>query len=341
MSKFDYCVFIGRFQPFHNAHLQIVTNALEEEADDLILVIGSYRASLTLKNPWSYQDRKEMILEALPAEYRDRVTVVPARDYLYSDVTWLTGIQNAIHQVVGPDASVKIIGHFKDGSSYYLKLFPQWVLVSQPNFFSANSTDVRNKLFDGNLDKVDIIPDSITAYLDTYQKTDTFKVLQQEHNFLKNYKSKWDSAPFPPVFVTTDAVVVQAGHVLVIRRGRNPGKGMYALPGGFISQHEKVLDSALRELKEETNILFPKDMLRACLKSSKVFDHPSRDTRGRTITHGFFFRIDKLGPLPVVRGGDDASEAMWMSLSDVALHEDNFYSDHVHIINYFVSGVGQ
>ena len=71
----------------------------------------------------------------------------------------------------------------------------------------------------------------------------------------------------------------------------------------------------------------------------KVFDHPRRDPRGRFITHAFHFKLNDNDPLPIVKGGDDAEEAMWMSFADVRLNEDKFFADHIHIISSFVSGV--
>jgi len=332
MSKTDFCVFIGRFQPVHAAHLKIMEEALNE-AKELVIVIGSYRAPRSLKNPWTYEERVDMIDRCLAPELRERVHYVHARDYLYNMLNWITGVQNAVAQVV-KNGSVKMIGHFKDDSSFYLKLFPQWTLSQQPNFFGANSSDIRDELFDANGDMsrvANICSPYLADRLTAFRETEAYA-----HQFIKNYKKKWEDAPFPPTFVTTDAVVVQAGHVLLVKRGRNPGKGRYALPGGFISQTESILDSCLRELKEETEIVFPKSELKKYEKDSHVFAHPYRDVRGRTITHAHYFLIDHLGPLPAVKGGDDASEAIWVPLNDLALLEENFFSDHLHIVNYFI-----
>jgi len=338
MSKAKYIVFIGRFQPLHTAHLKIIENALEEEAERLIIVVGSHRAPKTPKNPWSFEERKAMIEASLSDDQLARVTIVPVRDYLYSNVTWLTSVQNAASQQTRGSNSVKIIGCFKDSSSFYLRLFPQWTLIQQDKFFGANSTDIRSALFKGNLDALtSITPGAVRDALDTYKKTEEFERLRDEFNFVTKYRAQWEESPHPPMFITTDAVVVQAGHVLVIKRKLNPGKGMYALPGGFIRQDEAIENSALRELQEETKILYPKDKLQSALRETKVFDHPYRDPRGRFVTHGHYFRIDELGPLPRVEGGDDAEEARWMPLSDLSFHEENFYSDHIHIINYFVN----
>ena len=58
--------------------------------------------------------------------------------------------------------------------------------------------------------------------------------------FYKDYKAQFSMLPYPPVFVTGDAVVTCAGHLLVVERGGMPGKGLWALPGGFINQKETV-----------------------------------------------------------------------------------------------------
>lgn len=334
MAKSDYCVFIGRFQPFHNGHLKVCENALKE-AEKLIVVVGSYRSPTTVKNPWSFEERKEMILASLDKE---RVIVLPARDYLYSDLTWLTGIQNTVASVV-KGGSVKLTGHFKDDSSYYLKLFPQWEFQPEPNYGGINGTDIRESIYDSDYEAVvPLVPQQVELFLNEwYYNSSASGELIQEYNFLNGYKKLWEDAPFPPVFVTTDAVLVQAGHVLLIKRGRNPGKGCYALPGGFLGPKENILDSCLRELKEETCIVFPKEEIKKALKGVHVFDHPNRDPRGRTITHAHFFHLTTLGPLPAVEGGDDANEAVWVPLNDLTSLEDKFFSDHLHIIQHFIT----
>jgi bifunctional NMN adenylyltransferase/nudix hydrolase len=64
--------------------------------------------------------------------------------------------------------------------------------------------------------------------------------------------------------------------VLVIERKINPGKGLFALPGGFLQADKEIYDSALKELYEETNIPLDKQKLKAALADSHVFAHPNR-----------------------------------------------------------------
>lgn len=115
--------------------------------------------------------------------------------------------------------------------------------------------------------------------------------------------------------VTTDIVVERPGkngrEVLLIKRGKDPFKGKWALPGGFVETDEEVATAALRELKEETNIDLRK---REELTFIDYFDAPDRDPRGRLIS--FAFGI-KLAAETDAKGGDDASDAQWFPLDDL------------------------
>ncbi|MCI8586523.1 MAG: NUDIX hydrolase [Lachnospiraceae bacterium] len=95
--------------------------------------------------------------------------------------------------------------------------------------------------------------------------------------------------------------------LLLIRRGACPCKGCWALPGGFCRPGESTLETARRELLEETGV---KD---AYLNPFSIFSEPGRDPRGWIISHGFLALID--GARYEVRGGADAWEARWFCVS--------------------------
>lgn len=338
MKKTDYIVFIGRFQPFHLGHKFIIDNALDE-AKKVIVVVGSYRTSLSPKNPWTFEERKELILAGMPKETHNRLIIVPLRDYMYSDLTWITSLQNIVSSLVEKNATVKIIGHFKDDSSIYLTFFPQWPLLKQPNFEGIDGTDIRHDYFRNDYCFVTKVPYQVSLWLDEWKKVyaDKFSDYVKEVEFLKEYRNLWKDAPFPVNHVTTDAVVVQSGHILLVRRKINPGKGKLALPGGFVGINEHIFDGCVRELYEETNIDIPKPVMKKLLTDVHVFDHPNRSMRGRIITHAHFFMLSEGGPLPSVKAADDAIEAFWLPLNDIGLHEQEMFSDHIHIIQHFVN----
>jgi bifunctional NMN adenylyltransferase/nudix hydrolase len=58
--------------------------------------------------------------------------------------------------------------------------------------------------------------------------------------------------------------------------------------------------------------------------------------RGRTVTHAFLINLGS-GTLPKVKGMDDADKAFWLSLSDFATRESEFFEDHFQIISHFVN----
>jgi len=97
--------------------------------------------------------------------------------------------------------------------------------------------------------------------------------------------------------------------VLLIQRGNQPYKEHWALPGGFIEMNEKVIDSAHRELEEETGLIG------LSLEQFKAYGDPGRDPRGRTVSVVFygFTTIDNTA----VKGADDAKQAAWFQIDDL------------------------
>ncbi|MBI2654287.1 nicotinamide-nucleotide adenylyltransferase [Candidatus Woesearchaeota archaeon] len=84
-------LFIGRFQPFHNAHLIDVQKVLKE-VDEVIIAIGSSREKDTLENPFSYNERKKMIEAALKKAKIKKYEIYPVPD-LYNDRKWVEYIK--------------------------------------------------------------------------------------------------------------------------------------------------------------------------------------------------------------------------------------------------------
>lgn len=337
-KEYRFGIYIGRFQPFHLGHLQTLQQALER-VDQIILILGSHRVAPDIRNPWSSQERIEMIKSCIPPQDLKRIHFLPVRDWLYSDNLWLSAVQQQVFEITQGSSSVALLGHRKDASSYYLSLFPQWDFIETGNYQGLNSTQIRQAYFDGDAPAYqDRIPAGIKDFLETFQKSDRYHSLCAEAEFIRSYQAAWSKAPYPPIFVTTDAVVVQSGHVLVVRRKARPGLGLIALPGGFLDQSETLVEGMLRELKEETRLKVPLPVLRGSIVDSHVFDNPGRSLRGRTITHAYFIQL-KGGELPPVKGSDDAEKAWWISLADLYAHEDQIYEDHFQIIQHFVSKV--
>ncbi len=337
--RYEYCIYVGRFQPFHLGHLETVRAALVQ-ADKVLIILGSHMTAANIRNPWSAAERETMIRACLATEESERTEFLCVRDRLYSDNLWLTDVQQKVYAVAGDEARIALIGYHKDSTSYYLDLFPQWGAIAMENFKGINSTDIRTAYLSQLPESTyaHTLPAGSLAFLRQFRDTPAYTTLCDEYTFIQAYKKAWAVAPYAPTFVTTDAVVVQSGHVLVVRRKAKPGQGLIALPGGFLQQDETILDGMLRELREETGLKVPTPVLRGSIVDTHVFDNPERSLRGRTITHAAFIQL-KAGKLPPVRGHDDAAKAWWMPLSDLYAHEDQFFEDHFQIVQHFVSRV--
>lgn len=332
---YDYAVFIGRFQPPHVAHLAAIRRAFEI-GRKVILVLGSHHAARTPKNPWTSGERREMVEACLTPDERARLEVVAVQDWLYNDNLWIASVQREVQAIVPEDAQVALVGFQKDESSYYLSLFPEWTCVDLPEVVGLHSTEIRHRYLTTprSLDFEEALPEPVRHWLKAWEATPAYRDLVEEYRYILQYRAQWSIAPYPVNFVTADAVVVWSGHVLLVERKNHPGRGLYALPGGFVDTHETILKAALRELSEETQLQVEEADLLHALEGEKVFDHPARSLRGRTITHAFCFNLGS-GPLPRVTPSDDAAKAFWLPLAEVQALSDRFFDDHKDIVTYF------
>ena len=220
-------VFIGRFQPPHQTHIDVMLEGLER-VQKLIVVIGSARAARSIKNPFTAEERQAMIGSALEHAGipRNRYVFVTVRDYFYNEAMWLASVQQGVNAITKGSTDIALLGHAKDGSSYYLKSFPNWEFLPTAISSDLNATQVRNALWEGRLaDALSSIAPAVRPSLETFMTTPDFADLCLEYQYVWDYKKQWAAAPYPPVFVTTDAVVMKSGFVLVIKRGGHPGKG--------------------------------------------------------------------------------------------------------------------
>ena len=329
--RYDYLIFIGRFQPFHLGHQSVVKQALEQ-SDKVIILVGSPYSPRTVRNPWDFNEREKFIRTSFNSQDNRRILILPVMDNIYNEAAWIRSVQQivqgVIHAKIASKPTIGLIGHQKDESSYYLNQFPQWQRLEATNYNNINSTDIREAYFRGDEYK-DGLSNNVAKLLEEFKKSKHYENVAKEYMFIKEYKKGWECAPYEPTFVTVDAVVVQSGHILLVKRKAYPGKGLMALPGGFVSPKEKLDDAVIRELREETKIKVPSAVLRGSIRKKEVFDDPYRSLRGRTITHAYLIELND-GKLPKVKGGDDAQKAKWVAFADIK--PEMMFEDHYHII---------
>lgn len=337
MNKpYETLVLIGRFQPLHNAHLEIINRATAL-TDKLVIVTGSAHQPRTYKNPFTSFERELMIKEATRG-LSIQVYVEPNIDTTYNDQAWAIRVQNIVSKYQVPNGKTGIIGHKKDESSFYLNMFPQWDFVNVEKIEPLGATDIRDLYFkrEANMNFIKaVVPKTTYEFLLKFKESPEYEQVLREREFISAYKKQYASLPYAPIFVTTDAVVIQSGHVLMIKRRSEPGKGLWALPGGFVNAEtdRSVRDAMIRELKEETGIKVPIPALIGNIAATRVFDAIGRSARGRTITHAFKIVLPD-GELPKVKGADDAEKARWVPIGEV--RSDDCFEDHYEIIQQFL-----
>ncbi|MGQ5522008.1 bifunctional nicotinamide-nucleotide adenylyltransferase/Nudix hydroxylase [Chitinimonas sp. PSY-7] len=333
--NFDALVYIGRFQPFHNSHLALLRQALAQ-APKVVLVLGSAFSPRSTRNPFNVEERRQLIVASLGAD-ADRVCFVPIRDY-YDGERWSAAVLKAVTAALPAGARMGLFGHYKDDSSAYLEDFPTWPLVHTANVGGLNAADLRRQWFDsaGAVSAMSQhLPKPVCDFLQTFAQSEAFAELLAEYRYLADYRKTWSVAPYPPVFVTADAVVRCCEHVLLIQRGGMPGRGCWALPGGFLDQRERLADASIRELREETKLAVPEATLRAALCDRALFDHPDRSVRGRTLTQAFYYQLP-LSALTAIEAADDAKAARWVPISALAAMESQMFEDHFMILDRFI-----
>jgi 8-oxo-dGTP diphosphatase len=128
----------------------------------------------------------------------------------------------------------------------------------------------------------------------------------------------------PRPALTVDIVLLHRSavgiEVLLIKRAREPFKGQWAFPGGFVDKDESLEDAAARELAEETGLREIR------LEQIGAFGDPSRDPRGHTVSVAFGGVLEDR---VLLSAGDDASEAAWHP----ALEPPNLAFDHNKILS--------
>jgi len=304
MVKQKIAIFVGRFAPFHNGHEKIL-NHCNQNYDKTLVFVGSSNKRRTLKNPFSPEQIKEWILSSS----NENTIVQFAKDFLYNDMKWITQIEDIVYTLFDKNkCEFTIVGHNKDESSYYLKIFPNWMVEELPNFEGGlNATDIREQLFIPQLamgrkenymfeEIKKQVPKKVYEDIILFIDTKEFQLLYEEKIYYEKEKEKFKDYPYPETlkFNCSDAVVVCEGNVLLIERKVSPGKGTWALPGGFVNINETYEECAIRELYEETKLKIPKKVLRGSSKGSKIFDNPKRNEGIPRITNAYYFVFNQI-----------------------------------------------
>lgn len=340
-KQYDIAVINGRYQPFHAGHMSCVIKGLAI-ADRVLIIIGSGNAYPSTENPFTVNERSDMIFETLRREIPDdahRVDIDAVGDSLYQEWKWQSKIRGMVRAYSPvPDAKVAMVGIKKDKASYWLETFMWDFVEADPvhvgdKFMSA--TDIRKMIFEQGMVPASIIGPVICQKVLSWMKGDEYTRLKTEYQYKKKELEKFKDYPYRACLncCTADALVVCNGHLLVVRRGGPIGNGALALVGGHKNEDETFVQCAIRELKEETKLKIPEKVLYGSIKRKEIFDNPNRSFISKpTMALLIEVQPNHDGTLPEVRGADDAAEAFWLTMDKVAFYDDEWFEDHYSII---------
>lgn len=157
-------LFIGRFQPFHNAHLADVKKILKE-CDEVIIAVGSSQEKNTLENPFSYSERKRMIESVFKKNKIKNYKIYPVPD-LYNDKKWVEYIKKNIPKY----------DYAYSGNLWTLKCFRKHdSKVKKIKLIKGiSSTIIRNMIIKSkNWEKM--VPKEIASYIERIKGVDRIK----------------------------------------------------------------------------------------------------------------------------------------------------------------------
>ncbi len=316
-------VVIGRFQPLHNGHVAIITEALNQ-CEKVLVLIGSATESPNYKNPLSSELRRNI----LEATFPKKLSILPLRD-LPTDGEWIQETIGYINSFEEDPTKVMMYTGAKD-AEYYTKNFIYPVTEVAGITGDVSGTEIRRHMYVNHV-AADMIPQAAAKALSEFMDTDEAVRLRNEYMYCKariaeaTLGHKYNN-PIEPV---AHAMVIHKGNVLLVKRNGIRGHGQLALPGGFIENTETTRSAALRELREEVGL-----DLTQC-KAREVAMAVEENVGGlsvRTLGINYAYYIDPDEEITLTLDTKEVTEATWEPLSEVVTGSIPLFYNHLTVI---------
>ena len=312
-------ILCARTQIVHFGHMQVISNALNE-TDKLIIILGSSKEKPTKRNPFSFHERKKCIERYMQELELDsnRVFFEAMCDYTYNDLKWETEVRKVVSKYTKNNDCVYLTGYKKDGSSYYLSMFPEWRELPFTKFVrNLSSTGIRNDIAAGKLQNH---KDNISTFM--YNE---FENPNSEYSRIIRETNKENSSNKYIVHEQVN-VIVSSGHVLL---NINNDTNRFKLPSSLLEFDETVQETSVSSiLSSDTQLNLTKNIINARRQRSHFFDDPYRSETDRVIAQGIYYTLVNQSKLPKI-----SKNSAWVPLHE--LKRKNMDDDHFYIVKYF------
>jgi len=346
----------GAFDPFTNAHRQIVKCLMNRKGEDDIVVIGVTEND-EKEFKVSQHNRMSLVRRSLDEEwFKNGLSVMPQNERTWrhlqtnfprdAEITLVMGEDEFQALVEGKwvhsdklirDYQFKVFSRPKTGVPSILKN-PNYAHIkyqvhefTDAKYEGISSTNVRD-IFYRN-------PATTYKEVQNYITIGAFKCIKdrglywqngeeyakEEAEFLKEYAKKKVENNWGEPSVTTDTIAYNGDKILLIRRLKPPYKNYWALPGGFFEKTDEDLDAgAARELLEETSMRLDARKFHQV----KTYGH-NFDPRMKIVDVAFSVRVPH-SEMKRAKADDDAAALHWFNLDDLpnlAFHHARIIAD--------------
>jgi len=326
---------IGRFQPLHNGHLAIIDEA-RKQADKTLVLIGSSRQLPDFRNPFSYEERLNLLEECLPMGEDLSIYGLPDEP---TDDEWIQEVVARVNQFEEDPTEVAIFCGKKD-EEFYRKSF-LYPVVTPDTEISCSATVVRTAWYENTLWTVEgFIPVTTKEFLENHKDHDRLSV--EYSTTTESAQQKKEGHPFAnPVEVVSFAVIVKNNKVLLGKRGGPRGDGQWGLPGGFMNHDETTLDACMRETHEEMGFDLRELIVSNNAQCLAQAVEENQDNLGaRNVGINYLFVVKPECELEVKVDQVETTSYSWVPLKEIL--EDTFllFYNHNLVVKRLVSKIG-
>eukprot|EP00727_Mastigamoeba_balamuthi_P013453 m51a1_g8730 hypothetical protein (329) ;mRNA; f:9155-11285 len=280
-------LYIGRFQPFHSGHEDVLKQIIEAGYGSVVVVVGSSTSPESAKNPFGAEERAAMIAPAMRALGLDGRRVVAVPD-IHDPPNYAAHVCSCVSRALGEPVDSTNTTIVCSTNEYTVDCFTKYgqsfAVFKTAHRVAISATQVRDMMHYGG-------PWDAFLPAGTAEAVRSFRGVERVCRLLGG---KPHRNPTP----TADVVIEAPGGGIVLIERVNPPLG-WALPGGFVEYGEDVWDAARREALEETSL----DCAELALMN--VYGRPDRDPRSHTQTTVFV----GTGARGTLKARDDARRA--------------------------------